>query len=356
MNVETTHDVVSKAYDSLASANESAANPAAAPAAVEPAAVEVVSSETPGKDEPIDRSRDEQGRFAKKAKEEAEAKAKAAEPTKAEPVAEVKAEAPKAEALKAPQSWKPAIREKFAALPPEIQQEVLRREGEITKTMQERADDSRTAQSFRQTLAPYDNLLRQWGPNPAAALSAVLQAANSISASTPEAAAQALAQIVHSRGIPIEALDQALARGPQAAPQAQQQPAPAMSPASIRSEIGNMVLESQVKKMLADPPEFLADVEKQMVDIIKFKRSSGEIMSPGDAYNLACQMNPEIRGVLEQREAAKRAATTQVATQRAKDAASSVRSEPAAAIKASQPKTTRDDVEAAWNAAVAKQR
>jgi hypothetical protein len=65
-----------------------------------------------------------------------------------------------------------------------------------------------------------------------------------------------------------------------------------------------------------------------------------------DAYNRAVQLNPEVSKVFEQREAAKRAASPNGPTQRARAAASSVKSTPATGIRVSQGNgTLREDLE-----------
>lgn len=98
----------------------------------------------------IDRpdGRDDKGRFAPKAKDAAPEQKSLAAPPQAPSTAPAATDAappspaqpsPAAADLRAPSSWKPAAREKWAALPPEIQQEVVRVDREIRQTMQETA-------------------------------------------------------------------------------------------------------------------------------------------------------------------------------------------------------------------------
>ncbi len=115
-------------------APEGASQPPAPSEAAQPSPPE------PGETAQEARARDEKGRFAPKGPE-APAPAIGA-PAKPQAPAEV-APTPPVESIKPPQSWKPGIREKFAALPPEVQQEVIRREREVEQPSASRPSTGR---------------------------------------------------------------------------------------------------------------------------------------------------------------------------------------------------------------------
>lgn len=92
---------------------------------------------------------------------------------------------------------------------------------------------------------------------------------------------------------------------------------------------------TQERDSFAAKHEFFDDLREDMADIIETKAKRGVDLSLEDAYNLAVKLHPEISDVLRQREAAKQVATVSAATQRAKTAASSVRTQPISGMKVS---------------------
>jgi len=97
--------------------------------------------------------------------------------------------------------------------------------------------------------------------------------------------------------------------------------------------------------------EFFDDVRRDMGDLMEMFHNRGVALSLDEAYDKAVKLHPEISAVLQQREAAKAAGNAQASTQRAKDASSSVRSNPAGATSAAPGDTLRGAIEAAYSAA-----
>jgi hypothetical protein len=81
--------------------------------------------------------------------------------------------------------------------------------------------------------------------------------------------------------------------------------------------------------------EFAVDVAEDVANILEvWARQGKTTVSESDldrAYSLACQMNPDVAPLLEQRKAAEAAQKAMASTARARNAASSVRSQPTAA-------------------------
>jgi hypothetical protein len=79
--------------------------------------------------------------------------------------------------------------------------------------------------------------------------------------------------------------------------------------------------------------EYFEDVSDEMVGLIETWKAQGKDHTSDAAleraYRIACQANEEVAKVIAQKEAAKSAATAQAATQRARNAGSSVQSRPA---------------------------
>jgi hypothetical protein len=310
------------------------------------------------------RARDDKGRFAKKDGIDPDAKIapEQAKPPEAPPevkatqpipTPEVKAPAPE---IRAPQSWKPAIREKFATLPPEVQQEVIRRERETAVALQETAEARQFHQRFQQSVAPYDPIFRSLGMAPEQAIGMSLQTLGQLASGPPAIKARVVADIVKTYGIDIQMLDSELAGQPVApGPQAAIDPSQIVRQAreAMRAELQQAQHAQFERKVAAEIEqmkelEFFDDVREDMATIIEVSAKRGVVITPRDAYNRAVWANPHVAEVMQQRQAAKVAANPQGSTQRARAAASSVRGSPVGPTNGAQPKDLRGEIEAAW--------
>ncbi len=367
---DSLRDAVSAAFDqpeeSATPAPEPAETTASPTAPSEPVAAESSSTAAPSAGAS---TRDEKGRFAPSAKAKPATTAEQPAPPGARtdavgggpvlPTATAPV-VPAPEPLKPPQSWKPQYREKWAGLPPEVQQEVLRREKEISTTMQEAAAVRRFQEQFQQTVAPFEGMIRAEGSEPLAAVRNLLQTAAALRTAPPAHKAQLIAQLVKSYSIPIDALDAALV-GEQPPAGAAQHVDPRSIAAQVRQEvIGGLTQHFQqaqaakgraeAEAFMASAPEFFDDVRDEMADLLEVSARRGVAMSPKDAYDRACRLNDNVRAVLEQRAAAANATNAQASTQRARAASSSVKSQPAGMAAPKELNSIRDYVEAAWDA------
>jgi hypothetical protein len=301
------------------------------------------------------RARDEKGRFATKPAEKAAekpaaapegaekaAKAKAAAVGQGKPAAVVTppavagAPAPEAPAVKAPQSWTPAEREAWAKAPPEIQKAVDRREREMARTLQETAPIRQYAQQVHQSLAPYEGIARASGMDAMTWAGQALQTFAGLHQGTPQHRAGIIAQAIATYGIDVEAVNAAMQGQP--APQAQPQQQPPDVNRLVEQAIQQRVQQArQVKAETAwqeftgSQPEFLETVFPDMQEIVSLAERQGRNITYQQAYDRACKLNEEVSKILDQRKAAEAAKAQQASTQRARAAASSVRSTPAVA-------------------------
>lgn len=245
--------------------------------------------------------------------------------------------------FKAPASWSPAARERWASLHEEAQAEVDKREREITKALQEAAKPREFYSQFQQTIAPYEGLIRAEGGDPLRAVGSLLQTAVALRTAPPAHKAQLVASIVKQFGVPIEALDQALQGVLPAQPQHGAAVDPAQIAAQVRQEIvrelsqareANLHRQTSVEmESFGSKAEFFADVRHDAGDIMSAAARAGRAMTLEQAYNRALLVHKadpdsEIGKVLRQRDAAEAAKANTTSTQRARAAASSIRPEP----------------------------
>lgn len=282
------------------------------------------------------RARDEAGRFAKKAAEEAAQKPpeKAAQPSTT-PAPE-KPAAPSPASPKPPQSWKPEAREEWAKLPDRVRQEVLRREGEVQRALQESSEARQSYSKFKEVIAPYEQALRASNADPMRTVQGLLQTSYALQYGPKQTVAQMIGQMVQAY-LPgregLEMLDGILSgQAPREAQQQFRDPRVDELLAQVEQSKARQAqqFQQQANTMYAEisQEEFFEDVRLDMADVMELAVKRGLQMTPREAYNRAVAMHPEISRVVSQREAAKRAATPNGATQRAKLASSSVRSSP----------------------------
>lgn len=265
---------------------------------------------------------------------------------------------PATPALKAPQSWKPLAREKWASLPPEVQAEAVRIDGEVRRVMQEAAPARKLATEFQATVQPYLGMIQAEGSTPMQAVSNLLQTAVALRTAPPAHKAQLVAGLIKSFGVPVEALDAALAG--EAMPQGQQQPYrdprvdQMMQMFESAKQERQVVAQRQVQTELqtfAKEHEFYEDLREEMADMVDLSARRGVALSLEDAYNKALKLHPDLSEVLKQREAAKAASTAQAATARSKAASSSVKSAPAVSSGGADAKDLRAVLDAAYDSA-----
>ena len=283
--------------------------------------------ETPA--ERSERLRDESGRFAK---------AEAQEP-KPEPVA--KAETPVAQVAqevaqevvqseqprRAPSSWKPDAQQAFAQLPPNVQEEVLRRESDYHKGIETYKTHAHAAQVFEKVVQPFMPTIQQMGVDAPTAVQRLLQADHTLRYSDPATKTQLFTQLAREYGIDLA--------------QAANQPQPDPQYLALQQQIAQQQREMQnwrqeqqrtqetvalteIQKFSADPANVhFESVRDDMAKLI----NSGMADSLKDAYDKAVWQRGDIRQSLieQQRAEAQKQALEQSTSARAKAASVSVK-------------------------------
>ncbi len=360
---EVTEEVVE---EEVAAVEESSDNDVAADvrAAIEESAEEEEVEEKPGEGEekPAALERGVDGKFKPKAEAERQA-------------APAARQGQTATAERLPSGWKPAARELLRKLPAEykpIIEEALRRDTEVTNVLNETAEARRFHEEFKQRVGPFEAMIRSEGAEPAQAAENLFKAAYYLRTAPIENRAGFLAQMVLQHlprgqdGLDgVRAIDQAfrqlLGDGRGAAPGARM-------PQEYRDpRVDRWIAESQRRRVeseqaeldgykadlakFSETHEFFGDVRETMAKLIE----AGLAKEWQEAYDQACQMDKEIKGVLEGRAALERAKARKPSVARSKAAASSVRSTPAGtAQRRPKPRTDEeDDIAADIRAAIA---
>jgi hypothetical protein len=257
---------------------------------------------------------------------------------------------------KVPQSWKPAMRELAAKLPAEFHpliEESLRRDGEVSRALQETAEARKTIEQVQRTLQPFEGIARANGMDLMSYAGSVMQTAAQLFQGPPGNRAALIAQLIKQAGVNPEDVNPYLSG--EAQPQARQQPA--FDP---RAEVQRAMAEERqrmeaeqgqatVQEFLAAGHEFVNDVWPDMVAIINADRAAHRKPDLSKAYDRACRMNEDVSRVLDGRKAADAARAQAPTVRAAKAAAVSIKPSAAAATpgRPSGSPSLRETIEAA---------
>jgi hypothetical protein len=329
-------------------------------------------TETPS--QAAQRARDETGRFTK-----APLAAKAASTGTKPPLAGTKGQtpvpkpqegaqtpAPVAKAEKPPPSWSPPAREHWGKLPQEVREDVWRREQETSMALRESAEARQFHQTFAKLAAPYESMFRAEGVDALRGAGNLFQAFGVLQQGNPGAKAQLLATIGKTYGIDPQLLTDAWNGTASPETQAAQHSVdPRIIAQQVRAQVMADIQQERQQTHLTraagevetfgQDKEFFHDVRGTMAAILDGATQSRQHMTLDQAYRIALQFHPGTSSVIQQREARDVARNAQASTERARAAASSVRSQPVSA-----PRNQRDygdrmsAIEAAWEEAASR--
>lgn len=274
---------------------------------------------------------------------------------------------PKNHPDRAPQAWRPEVREHWAQLPEPVRAEIARRESEHARFIQESSEARKTSEALMRTIAPYEAFIRAENSNPIQAIDNLMSTAARLRTGTAPELAQMMAGLVNQFGTGrfgngfIEMLDSALAgQAPKQDPQQaaieqvlNQRLAPVQqmltqfqqAQLAQQQQVASSA-QSEVAEFLGRA-EFGEDVREDMADLMEAATRRGQTISLADAYKKACLMNDNVRAVIAQRVRAQGAQQGTQAAQKARSAAVQVSgAAPMGALK-QDPTDVRSAIEAA---------
>jgi hypothetical protein len=251
---------------------------------------------------------------------------------------------------RAPQSWKGDAKKVWAELPLNVRQEVVRRERDATRILQETAEVRQRVDAMREVIMPHmDRINTMYQGNAVTAINNLLGVERTLVSGDPVAKVNLVANMIKHFGIDLVALDKALVGQPM--PQeVQQQSALERMLEQKLSPIQQFIASQQqrdqqhrqqveqevthtVETMATDPNfPYFDDVRADMADIIEMGAKRGVAISLEQAYSRAVRMNDETYQATTVRESSQAATQAALqahqAAQRAKGAAVSVSGSP----------------------------
>jgi hypothetical protein len=250
----------------------------------------------------------------------------------------------------APQSWKGESKKVWADLPAHVRQEVIRREREITKGLNETAQVRQQITQVQEVIAPHmDRINAIYGGNTIQAINNLMGVERTLVSGDPIAKAQLVANMVKHFNIDLRTLDSLLV-GQEAPQEVQQQsnleklleqklaPFNQFLTAQQQRELqqqqrAEQELTQTVESMASDPQfPYFNEVREDMADLIDLAAKKGLYLSLPEAYSKAVRMNDstfQASATRNSSQAATQAALqAHQAAQKAKEAAVSVSGSP----------------------------
>lgn len=265
-------EALGKAFDETEKADEAPVGPVEAasdePATIEQDDTEVV-SEAPT--EPVEATEDDRA-----------------------PVAEQKP------ASSAPQSWKNEVKAEWDKLPPTVQAEVMRRESENARILQESSQARHLVGEMQKIVAPYQQMFQAQGVDPLVGISNTLQIASALQSGDTNAKAHTVARLIKEFGVDIQALDGILAgsnsykpQQPAIDPELQQKLTRMEQYIAMQEQMQAQTYQTETQKFLADNP-MANEVRSEMADFMDFWQAKGRNLTLMEAYNMAIATRPEL--------------------------------------------------------------
>ena len=259
---------------------------------------------------------------------------------------------PAAGALQAPKTWRPEAAAKFATLPPEVQQEVLKREEDIFKGLESYKADASIGKALKGVVQPYMHIFQAQGVDPMQQVSGLMRAHVALATGTPEQKQQFFQHLAKEYGVDLGA------EAPYIDPQVaglQKQLADLQSRLNGReqqeaAEARNK-LQAEIDTFASDPAhQYFDEVANDIAGLLR----SGAAKDLKDAYDKAIWANPITRAKEQARLTAEAEAKAKAeAAERAKQARKATGANVKSSAKAASGTAPLGSIDDTLNAALA---
>lgn len=197
----------------------------------------------------------------------------------------------------APDTWKPEVAEKFASLPPEVQDEIFRREDDIRQGLAQAKDHTAVASGVEKLLLPYAQIMNDYGVNPWDHMANLLNAHATLMFGRPEQKTALINTLIEQAGLDRKGLADGVA-----APYNVNEQRLMSEVTSLRQQltgISNYVSEERLNQLEAEITAFAAKPENvyfwDIAPEIQRLLVANPKMTLAQAYNDAIYDNPIVR-------------------------------------------------------------
>ena len=272
-------------------------------------------------------------------------------PAAGTPPAKGSAPAPTASTLQPPKTWRPEAAAKFATLPPEVQQEVLKREEDIFKGLESYKADASIGKAFKGVVQPYMHIFQVQGVDPIQQVSGLMRAHVALATGTPEQKQQFFQQLAEEYGVDLGA--EAPYIDPQVA-SLQKQLSDLQSRLNGREQYeaneARSKLQAEIDAFASDPAhQYFDEVANDIAGLLR----SGTAKDLKDAYDKAVWANPITRAKEQARLTAEAEAKAKAeAAERAKQARKAIGANVKSSAKAASGTAPLGSIDDTLNAAL----
>lgn len=257
-----------------------------------------------------------------------------------------------ASTLQPPKTWRPEAAAKFATLPPEVQQEVLKREEDIFKGLESYKADASIGKALKGVVQPYMHIFRAQGVDPMQQVSGLMRAHVALATGTPEQKQQFFQHLAKEYGVDLGG------EAPYIDPQVaglQKQLADLQSRLNGReqqeAEQARSKLQAEIDAFASDPAhQYFDEVANDIAGLLR----SGAAKGLKDAYDKAIWANPITRAKEQARLTAEAEAKAKAeAAERAKQARKATGANVKSSAKAASGTAPLGSIDDTLNAALA---
>lgn len=204
---------------------------------------------------------------------------------------------PEEDTLPVPKTWRQEAASSWGTLPKNIREEVLKREADIFKGIEQYKNDAAFAKAVRQQLSPYMQIL---GDNPAQSLTQILDMQRQLTAGTPEQRKELLGKLSQQYGVDLsdyapayqDPMIDSLTKKIHTLEQAQQ------SWQTAQAEARQAEAARAVESFASDASKvYFNELIPDMTQLVR----SGQARNLEEAYDKALWLNPAIRAKEMQR-------------------------------------------------------
>lgn len=226
----------------------------------------------------------------------------------------------------APLGWEAEL---WGGVPEGARDHITAREAEVERVLRNSSEARKSHQVIGNMHQTYGALMASEGwQHPLEAFDNVMQTVSQLKMGSPEQRAQTMANLINHFGVDISSLDNALvgeAPPEEVQQQSQMQQMIDQRMAPVNQMMGNLANLQQQKMVESNQQvsqeveqfgaqaEFMNVVRGDMADLMDMATQRGQQMTLQDAYDKACQINPQVQQALQQRMAQKQAAASSVA-------------------------------------------
>tara|TARA_R110000851_G_scaffold129651_1_gene262737 strand:+ start:20310 stop:21356 length:1047 start_codon:yes stop_codon:yes gene_type:complete len=264
--------------------------------------------------------------------------------------------------IKAPINWAPKEREDWSRIPRHLQEKIMSREKDIQMNLQNTSEARKTAEQFNSVADRYGAALGGVvGGSPMEAVENLFSTAASLRTGSQQEKAQTIANMISQFGIDITALDNAIVGSPQQGVNDPNGEMQRMIDQRLAPIVGQYEQQAQMAQQqeqqaatnqviaFSEKAEFLNDVREDMADMIDMSAKRGIEMGLEDAYKKACMMNPQIMGVMQQRQKQRQLTGNNSSMAAKKAAATSITGHRGGTGGGGKPQSMRDQIASAWD-------